>query len=93
MKIEGVFGGLFGSGSQSGSQPAPRGGTIRAGRVEHFVTLNFLNGVTSTVPGILMPPTVVCSYTTMVSGKSFVTPAPRPLASYLALTTLLLLSS
>ena len=34
MKIEGVFGGLFGSDSQreSGSQPAPRGGTIRAGR-------------------------------------------------------------
>ena len=33
MKIEGVFSGLFGSDSQreSGSQPAPRGGTIRAG--------------------------------------------------------------
>ena len=36
MKIEGVFGGLFGSDSrrESGSQPAPRGGTIRAGQIK-----------------------------------------------------------
>ena len=41
MKIEGVFSGLFGSDSQreSGSQPAPCGGTIRAGRERSVMLL------------------------------------------------------